>query len=478
MSESTTRAAQLIAGLRAGAGPADAGQFTLAETAAAEKLKAFRYEDRARYLLPLVEGLRGLGAVDITLEPAGGDLVVLANAVEFDDAVQTLGTLFGCAVARDPDGRTWALGRLAVAIDMVSGQAGLQSVGVEVRSATGGCLAQWKPGAIAEILTLPASAADASLPSVRVLFDWSTTRELASVLRRAREPDVVALETAASVDPMQSPIRWGHSLLSAPEPTLESVRKIVGDGFVVRVGQVAAEAFASEIMVRSAGLVFERLPTADDGPSDRGDLLALIDLERPPRDLSQMALVHDETYRAAIAAARQAITAINRSRPPKTETQDKTERRRLTRTQRSGLVAVVGTIAVSVAGIASEGFLEMEKLVDRYGRDPVVATVTGEGEFSYEFRGRWHHQRRDPWELVFAAPLGADKGEELVVWVHPRDGDVLLQSSIRGNIVVFGGLYVAIVAAVTSFLREDKRHPVTWLLVAAFMLVVAFWLRP
>ncbi|MFO7564125.1 MAG: hypothetical protein R6X02_15875 [Enhygromyxa sp.] len=69
-------AARVIDALVAGGQPVDEGRFSLDVAAAADKLDSYQHADRSAYLVPLVEGARGLDTRRITLTTHGEDLSI------------------------------------------------------------------------------------------------------------------------------------------------------------------------------------------------------------------------------------------------------------------------------------------------------------------------------------------------------------------------------------------------------------------
>jgi hypothetical protein len=116
-------AARIIDDLLAGGDAVDDGAFMLDPVAAAAKLEAFAYADRSLYLIPIVEGLIGLGADAIKLDTRREDLLIAGRGISLERAAQWFLDLYSYALGSGADARGRAFGRLAVGLDMSLGDA-------------------------------------------------------------------------------------------------------------------------------------------------------------------------------------------------------------------------------------------------------------------------------------------------------------------------------------------------------------------
>jgi hypothetical protein len=464
----STRAAELIEQLRTEAGPRESGEFSIAEEAAAAKLAAFRYHDARAYLVPLVEGLRALGATSIRIVPEGGDLRVEANEVDVDDARAALSRLFASVVARRPDLTTFGLGRMGVAVDMALSAADVQRVAAEMLGGSNRAMAVWTRGDAGpelELRTLP-SLDDPGPVRLRVWFDWTATVEVARMIPGVATHEREALATALAADPMVVPIRWRNELLSTPEPTLispsGSSAEAAGDGFRVRVGRVDETACAG-VMFRSEGMVLERLDPIYPGT------LCLIDLDRPDRDLSQQRLTHDERYIAALERAEELARRVPAA-PPRGSDPVPEARRPLAALATGSIVAVAAT-AMWFAGMLTDGYDELEKVVERRGRERVEAVVIGEGAVRYSFEGEEYTPHHERWKLKWLSHEGARLGTRVRVWIDPAaPADPRLDTPVRADRLRTFAASVTILAGIGYAVLRRRRTPAV---LAVGMLVAA-----
>lgn len=125
--ELETPAARIIGELLEQGEAVDEGGFTLDAAAAVAKLDAFAYVDRSVYLLPMVEGLIGLGARAIVIETEGEDLRVGGLGLQLD-AERWFAELYSCAIGTPTEGSGRAIARLAIGLDMLLGSGTVKSV--------------------------------------------------------------------------------------------------------------------------------------------------------------------------------------------------------------------------------------------------------------------------------------------------------------------------------------------------------------
>jgi hypothetical protein len=124
----------------------DDGEFTLDPAAAAAKLAAFSYADRTRYLLPIVEGLVGLGARAIELETVGEDLRIRGRGLRLGHAPRYFTDLYAQALGSRGDEHERAFGRIAIGLNMVLGDEKTKRVRLRYSGASAGVVAEYRLG--------------------------------------------------------------------------------------------------------------------------------------------------------------------------------------------------------------------------------------------------------------------------------------------------------------------------------------------
>ena len=286
-------AARLIGALIGPDAEVEEGQFTLDPAAAAAKLAAFAYADRSVYLVPLVEGLLGLGAREIKIEATLTTLEVRAGWIELEGATSQLVNLYGFAQGSTSDPRLRALGRLAVGIDMVLDG---PEVVVEVQT----------PGVSATLVEYRARAA----PRVRARDEGgSSAAEVHGFEVRVRLPLSLGVGQAIeeALTHLRVAVRHSEHLITIegrlvggqPRTWLEGLRVTgEGPGYRFHVGLENRIELAEHAWIEwwTGGLMVQVEPSP--GKSFR----ALIELDSPRRDLSQIRLVRDATVERALAA--------------------------------------------------------------------------------------------------------------------------------------------------------------------------------
>lgn len=280
-------AATLIDALLEAGEPVDEGSFTLDPLAAAAKMEAFRYADRSRYLIPIVEALHGLEATRVAVTGEGVDFTVQASAIDLPEPSRALFELYSCALGRAdaPLGR--ALARLAVGVDMGLGHGSIERIVISYGTGRATITAEFRAGAAPKIVRGPAGPAG----SLRVFVDrpWSSTfasdgtakrelEHLRNALRYSRRPLTIDGELAS-----QQAREWWRA------------RQGEGEGYRFELGIEQTGERASELELWTAGVQIDRIPLP--GIAVRGAL----HLDAPRRDLSQMQVIRDALVEDALA---------------------------------------------------------------------------------------------------------------------------------------------------------------------------------
>ena len=283
MSEGDTgasTAATLIDALLADGEPVDEGSFTLDPVAAATKMKAFRYADRSRYLIPIVEAMHGLDATRVALIGEGVDFTLQASAVDLPEPSRTLFELYSCALGTADTALGRALARLAVGVDMGLGHGSIERIVISYSTGRATITAEFREGVAPKIVRGPAGPAG----SLRVFVDrpWSGTfasdgtasrelEHLRKAVRYSRRPVVIDGKMAS-----QRVREWWRA------------RRGEGEGYRYEVGIEQTGERGSEVELWTAGVQVDRMPIP--GIAVR----AALHLDTLRRDLSQMQVIRDE----------------------------------------------------------------------------------------------------------------------------------------------------------------------------------------
>ncbi|MFO7567428.1 MAG: hypothetical protein R6X02_32595 [Enhygromyxa sp.] len=280
-------ATRVIDALVAGGQPVDEGRFSLDVAAAADKLDNYQHADRSAYLVPLVEGARGLDARRITLTTHGEDLSISMEGVELPDPLRFLSNPFGLMRGADLERKDWALGRLGVALHMALGHARVARVAVSYSDLASMLVAEYR--------------GDGSVRLAR--REPEVTGELRIIIDRPWI-ERVSLRGAwhAEIEVLRAAIQYSRFALSVDGESLAGhsrkwayVTRGSGPGYSYEAGLEPHED-PSVLELWSEGLCVETLPGPGLG------FRAAIHLTMPRRDLSQMKIVHDETFNTALAA--------------------------------------------------------------------------------------------------------------------------------------------------------------------------------
>jgi hypothetical protein len=312
MSESETNvgdsspADRLIGALLEGGEEIDEGQFTLDPIAAARKLEAFAYTHREEFLVPIVEGLIGLGAQRIAIETHSEDLVIRCPRL----ALERVGTRFAELYVhvfgshRDPVSRAW--GRLAVGIDMVLGDISGERVELAYSDESTSMRAEYRFRKPPELRVCAPQAGH----QLRVVIDRAWTR----TPTEARNASLRALLAAVKFSPIR--VTLDADLVSRQPRNWWGT--VVGEGpgyrFSAGLNQdvpSSTSEYRSVVELWSNAVCIERMATKGFA------FVAAIELDAPRRDLSQRQVVRDEQLQAAWvaghAAQRQLLEALERA---------------------------------------------------------------------------------------------------------------------------------------------------------------------
>jgi VIT1/CCC1 family predicted Fe2+/Mn2+ transporter len=288
--EPESPAAQIVDALLEEGEPVDEGQFTLDPAAAAAKLEAFSYADRSLYLIPIMEGLIGLGVRELAIETARKELVIRTRGLELDlDHVERwFLDIYAHAIGHSADALGRAFGRLAIGFDMVLGGATSERVGVHYSDESAAVSGEYRYREAPRI-SREQSITPGEL-SISIDRPWRDSDERDEVLDRLRT--AVAFSTrhitldGATVS--RQPRHW-HERRDGAGP---------GYRFVTGFEQTGEQ--GSVIELWTGGVCVGML--AGTGKAFR----AVIELEAPRRDLSRLKVVRDETVERALAEVEQA----------------------------------------------------------------------------------------------------------------------------------------------------------------------------
>jgi hypothetical protein len=286
-------AARLIDELLDGGEQVDEGRFTIDAAAAAAKLEAFAYADRRVFLIPIVEGLVGLGAPEIAIRTELEDLVIVVRPIDLDDPAGRFANLHAHAISHSDDPIHRAFGRLAIGLDMLlsasqTTRARLQyssddtDVALELRGRTVSQLSQ------------------ARLDGSRTL---SVVIDVGLLDRQAVDLDAALAHLRAAVEFSTAKISLDGQLISGRTRDWFEPSTGEGPGFRFSAGLEELEDAASTIELWAAGVCVERQVGEGFG------FAAAIHIDHPRRDLAQIKLVRDATVEQALIAIEQARQA-------------------------------------------------------------------------------------------------------------------------------------------------------------------------
>jgi hypothetical protein len=286
-------AARLVDELLDGGEQVGEGGFTIDAAAAAAKLEAFAYADRSVFLIPIVEGLIGLGAPEVAIETAIEDLVITVRPIDLDDPADRFDNLHAHAIGDSDDPVQRAFGRIAMGLDMLlsaseTTRARLQyssddtDVAVELRGRTVSRLNQTRLDGIRTLslvidvglLDLQAVDLRAALAHLRAAVEFSTAKI-------SLDGQLISGRTREWFEP------------STGE----------GPGFRFSAGLEELQDAASTIELWTAGVCVERQAGEGFG------FTAAIHIDRPRRDLARTKVVRDATVEQALIAIEQARQA-------------------------------------------------------------------------------------------------------------------------------------------------------------------------
>ena len=275
-------AATLIDELLEAGTPVDEGGFTLDATAAAAKMSAFRYADTNWFLIPLVEALHMLDCREIAIEMEGEDLSIRALNVTLTEPQELFNQLYAHAFG---DNKDRALGRLAVAVDMILADPQTKHVTLSYSSNSREHVAVYRQRRAPEL-----SEADPG-----VIRELRVFVERALINSRDAQLDSLA-HLRAAVRHSPRSISLEGEIISQHERAWSEVIEGEGEGCRFRVG--LSEDRASSVELWANDLCVDRL--------DLPGLEAVIELAAPRRDLSQMKVVRNADLERAVAAVEQA----------------------------------------------------------------------------------------------------------------------------------------------------------------------------
>jgi len=281
-------AATLIDGLLAAGEPVDEGSFSVDMAAAAAKLDAFQFGDRSAYLVPIAEAAAGLKPTQIQIETVGEDLVLTLPGVSLADPLRFLADPWSRTRGdpQDRRGRAWA--RLGVGLSMAVGHDSIKRIVVSHASADEILTAEYRHGQPPRLSRMPGEGPQ----QLRIIVDRPWTDRLR--LRGPCHAELAHLRAAvahASADFMLDGKRiscqgrmWNGGVVGRGS----------GPGYRWLAGLTDPHQ-PGRIELRVEHVLVETLPR--EGPG----FVAVIDLDAPTRDLSQLSIIHDATLTAALA---------------------------------------------------------------------------------------------------------------------------------------------------------------------------------
>jgi hypothetical protein len=286
--ESESPATRLIDELLESGTPVDDGQFTLDPAAAAAKLEAFTYADRSLYLIPIVEGLLGLGAREVVLETVGEDLLIRGRGIRLNAAQRCFTDIYSHAIGSGTDAISRALGRLAIGIDMILGGETCKHVRLCYSDPSGAVIGEYRFRAAPQV----SRAQPDVLSELNILVDhpWPGGSGRTAALEHLRDA-VRHSDREVSLD--------GASISGRPRDLIDT-RRGEGPGYRFIAGFEHVGEHRSVIEFWTVGVLIESL--SGNGKAFR----AVIEFDAPRRDLSRFKIIRDETVEQALAAVEQA----------------------------------------------------------------------------------------------------------------------------------------------------------------------------
>jgi hypothetical protein len=308
-------ATRLIDALRDEAKTIDSGRFSIDATAAAERMSRFRYANLDEYLLPIIEGLRALGASGVQVRSRAGGIEVTAAGASMPGASKHLRALFAAPFDRAVTDADYGRARLAVGVDMALAHDTVHRVAIEVRGPAGGHLAVFRGDREGEVAELGADA-----PVIRVVLDRPLIAmvgerpelAIASAATRwaGRRRPVVVISRALTTAPIQS--------ASEALPSFEHQAERAGAGLRLRagIGPAVPDADCGRLVVLSRGVICGEYDVPEI-PDSR--FWAFAELARPARDLSGMTLRRDDAFEQMSAATLELARSMPLRRQPVVE---------------------------------------------------------------------------------------------------------------------------------------------------------------
>jgi hypothetical protein len=273
----------------------DSGQFTLDGIAAAAKLEAFTYADRSVYLVPLIEGLIGLGAGVIELRSRRRGLVVEARDLTLTRPAEQLADVYTHALGHGQDPRGRALGRLAIAFDMVLGTAPSTRVLARYTDASQTIAGEYRHRARARVVHRPRDSR--SDPGLRVIVERGVLSG--------------PLAGGEAIEHLREAVRHSAHPIDIDDERVSERRRDwydsvtgQGPGYAFEVGLTWTATEPAIVELWTGGVRSEQLAGEGIGTE------AVIEITQPRRDLSQMRLVRDpnlEQALTAVASAREQL---------------------------------------------------------------------------------------------------------------------------------------------------------------------------
>jgi hypothetical protein len=469
-------AAAIIAGLRAGGTEAEPGEFSLDPSEAARRFEEFRYADREAFLVPLVEGLRLLGATAaLEIRTRGADLDIYAPGLTLQNARRRLHELYAAPFSGSGSVTDYAMTRLAVAIDMGLRRASIIRIAISYGSPDGGVLVEYRPDASPEVTSLPPG--DPVDEGIRVVVDGGLEAELDAIVDDPHAPAFDRLRRAVRYTPGGVTIN-DVEITQGPRPL--SYGREEGDGGTrVRHGYDEVPE-PPRLLLLSGDVVVDSIALERDRHRASHGFVSLVPIDRPARDLSQMTVIRDDGIEEAIRRA----SAVERSLPAAPA-----QRRPISTSPPRSL----GFVSLLIATIASCGAFTFDKAQGHYAWENLTADWVREGAprtagsprpeavFFFELDGQWYRSGEKVAAGDRATGFAQPETRRLSVWVDPDDPTRIAVDGPRRvavpyeTRVVIAGLFSLLSAPLMAYhrLRSSDRARSTRLLNLLLLLIGA-----
>jgi hypothetical protein len=290
-------AGRLVDELLRGGEAIDEGGFSLDPAAAAAKLDQFKYADRGPWLVPIVEGLLGLGAREIVIETRRRDLSIRALGTSMRDPERDFNALYSHALGHSTHANGRALARIAVGLDMILGDSPRITAQLRHDAGSTRTIAGYRWRAAPQISREPSPAST----QVGDLELFVARPRLAGWI--PQQTELTHLYGAVRFSPTRVMIDGGRAS-QVDRAWTDPVHSGEGPGYRFQAALEPWSEREAQIELWSNGIRVDRVPLSG------GAFTGVIELDEPRRDLSQMRIVHDATVEQAIAAVGRARATL------------------------------------------------------------------------------------------------------------------------------------------------------------------------